>query len=260
MGLISDAAVSRGDVVRQQAEAERDMEAARSARRSERSSVGAQGIRFHSGGGATFDDGGGLVINGGTLRLVDEHGVTIAQMGRLGNGEIGWAFSSDQGRAFFTRQGDFGQQFWALWDGMGHIVVSSDAESEFGLARPWLPLPTPQPVGVSHWPSTQEPEFATVSRSSASAQHARIAVDLRAYAEPGTVGQVQFTVDGRRVGPVVDVADGSFGFARFEESIPVSVFGARMELAVQARRVSGGGRVHGTTYTIYGIQGRWPND
>lgn len=65
MGVPSDAAVPPGDFVRQIVDVRSDVAQTRTARRGEATSVGARGMRFHSGGSATFEDGGGVNVGDG---------------------------------------------------------------------------------------------------------------------------------------------------------------------------------------------------
>lgn len=88
MGVISDAADDRGDWGRRQADVERDLAQARTARRGQATSVGAGGSRYHSGGGIEIADGGGIEIAGGGSIRVSEGSVTVSGPGsvRVDNG------------------------------------------------------------------------------------------------------------------------------------------------------------------------------
>lgn len=90
---------------------------------------------------ATIERGGLTLLNDAFFRMVDDNDV-----------EILYAGPDDQGRQFvrLRREGGGevlytytianGQQYWALTDRTGRIIVSDDAESGTGLARPWLPV------------------------------------------------------------------------------------------------------------------------
>ena len=65
MGVISDPAVSRGDIMRRLDELEAEVTALKTARRSERTAIGRGGQRVHSGGSVTVEGGGGIVVSDG---------------------------------------------------------------------------------------------------------------------------------------------------------------------------------------------------
>lgn len=72
MGIPSDAAVPAGNTARQVDDIKSDVAQVRTARRGEATSIGARGMRFHSGGSATFKDGGGIVVSdGGDIGVED---------------------------------------------------------------------------------------------------------------------------------------------------------------------------------------------
>lgn len=131
MGLISDAAVSRGDIGREQAEIKRDIEAARSARRAERTSVGAEGMRFHSGGGITIADGGDIIVeDGGLISAQYPSGRSAAGFGPLvlegtdipdGHGLLVQADDDSQGRDIFRAM---------YWHGQRYCYIGQNPEDD----------------------------------------------------------------------------------------------------------------------------------
>lgn len=84
MELISDVAVSRGDLGRRQAEQDQDLAEVRTARRGQHTSIGQDGLRFHSLGSATFEDGGGVEVNdGGNIEVNDGGNIFIRGGGTM---------------------------------------------------------------------------------------------------------------------------------------------------------------------------------
>lgn len=277
MGL-QDQAKPPGDQAAQIRQLQDEVRALQTARRGEHTSVGEGGTRWHSGGSATFEGGGGVevrdggdieVLDGGELRirsgslsLFSPSGERLVLFGTIvqgGENSRGWIFSFDQGddepTTAFSLGGDPGQQFWSLRDHDGNILVSNDSVSGGGLARPYIPMPLPKPVGVGHWSSTDSASFAAIDRSSAANQHPWIAVSFSAFAEAGTTGDVRFTVNGTQVGDTATVSDGEFGGAEFEAEMPAGIgFGSGLTLELQARRTAGTGEVYGICRAVYGVQ------
>lgn len=148
MGIISDAAVSRGDLGREQAEIKRDIEAARSARRAERTSIGAGGLR---------------IIRGGVVEVVTAEGKSLVRLGALedfGGSSIGWSLNYEDGDPAVALGGTTGRQVWQVYDLDGNYIMTSDGVSGVGLARPYLnyrvvPTTSAESSGsLPLWPST----------------------------------------------------------------------------------------------------------
>jgi hypothetical protein len=79
MGVPSDAAVPAGDFVKRLDETNSNVAQTRTARRGEATSVGARGMRFHSGGSATFEGGGGIIVRDGGDVVVEDGGSLSAE-------------------------------------------------------------------------------------------------------------------------------------------------------------------------------------
>lgn len=171
MGIISDAAVSRGDLGREQAEVRRDIEAARSARRAEHTS-----------------------IQSGAVRVLTDDGIVLAHLGTsvdFGGASQGWRLNYATGRIAFGLGGDPGSQVWQLWDGDGHYVITPDGVSGVGLARPYLNYqiaPTadaesasPQPL----WPSTTSSTAVALMEGWNSIWHPKIAYKIATATSDG---------------------------------------------------------------------------
>jgi hypothetical protein len=114
VGVPSDAAVPPGDFVRQIVDVRSDVAQTRTARRGEATSVGARGMRFHSGGSATFEGGGGIVVR--------DNG----DIGVQGGGRLFATYPSG------TRAVQFGELIWSdtgAVAGYG-LLVQTDGETE----------------------------------------------------------------------------------------------------------------------------------
>lgn len=105
--------------------------------------------------------GGGMVMEGGLFRLVDRNGVSVVYFGDVTAGEEvsrGFIFRFDSGTLAFAMGGAPGAQSWGLRDRAENLVVSNDADTGVGLARPYIPLhmtpsPEAQTSGTSFIPS-----------------------------------------------------------------------------------------------------------
>jgi hypothetical protein len=195
---ISDPMFS-GDVVRRVAELERQLRNLTSGRRLEDASVGARGI--------TVRDGGSITIDGGTLKLIDENGVTVAYWGDVNFGGLsrGWVLNFDSGHPAFALGGTPGQQAWQLWDGAGHYIVTNDAASGVGLARPYLNIPMVPSHGTSigtggpFWPEFTNTSFQEVMYRITSLWHPKISFGVNTNTSSGTVDW-ELRVDGVTAG------------------------------------------------------------
>ncbi|GAB3437522.1 hypothetical protein [Actinophytocola sediminis] len=91
---------------------------------------------------ATIEKGGLTLLNDAFLQMIDDNGDTIVYIGPDGQGKQIIRVRREGGAyVLYTYTAAGGLQFWALTDNAGRIIVSDDAESGTGLARPWLPVP-----------------------------------------------------------------------------------------------------------------------
>lgn len=234
-------------------ELQRQITALKTALTLESSSIGAGGLRVEGEGGVTID--------GGDLRVIDANGATLVELGELSTGDIGWTFRFDDGRSLFNRQGDPGRQFWAFWDQSDNIIVSNDAISGVGLARPFLPyslVPTENAEsGPTHiWPSTT----ATTAGTSllglvVPVQHPRIHIGATVVTDGGGTGHWRLRT---RLGGVDTVlVDDETGFAEHTVNIPgwgdsIS-YGEEVALLIDGWVTGGGTRAYVQFDRCYGL-------
>jgi hypothetical protein len=143
MGNIGDAAFSDGDIMRRLRTLEQHVRELNAGRRLENATVGAGGVTVKGTGGVTLTDGGDLTVEGGgditvegggEFRVIHESGDNLLAVHRGSSGQyIG-------NIALSVQTHSNGEQFWAFWDNEQNVVVSDDAQSGKGLARPWLPV------------------------------------------------------------------------------------------------------------------------
>lgn len=120
MGVPSDAAIPAGDFVRRLDETNSNVAQSRTARRGEATSVGARGMRFHSGGSATFEDGGGVIVRDGGDVTVKDGGSLTAE------------YPSGRSAAHF---GPLSLQSTGAPDGHGLLVQADDDGAERDIFR-----------------------------------------------------------------------------------------------------------------------------
>jgi hypothetical protein len=109
---------------------------------------------------ATIEKGGLTLLNDAFLRMIDDNGDQIVYIGPDDQGKQIIRVRREGGSlVLYTYTAEGGLQFWALTDNTGRIIVSDDAESGGGLARPWLPIPlypqflpsAPDPGNTGAW-------------------------------------------------------------------------------------------------------------
>lgn len=133
------------------------------------------------------------------------------------------------------------RQIFRIWDRQGHDIMSEDATSGFGLARPYIPGVL-YPAIYTDWVGTTNSSYETVLSGYQYAWGPRLYALVNHTADTsGAAGNVRLLVDGAAQGgfPVgfvintsiwdVPLTDGDVGQARFVE--------------VQARRTSGTGKI-----------------
>jgi len=147
MGVPSDAAVPAGDFLKRLDEANAAVAQTRTARRGEATSVGARGMRFHSGGSAVFEGGGGIEVrdagsvvvkNGGLLSAEYPSGRAATKFGPLtleatgaadGHGLLVQADDDSDGRDIFRAKYVNGERI--VYIGQTPGVDASGAVDEF---------------------------------------------------------------------------------------------------------------------------------
>jgi hypothetical protein len=174
MGIISDPAVEAGDFVRHQKDQQAQIEATRTARKGEHTSVTSGTTRFSGEGGVVVDGGGDLevlnegdvVIDGGVFRLRNPDGVQVVFLGPVGTSETGFnsgfVFAYASGAHAISLGGDVDGQLLRIRDTSGGEIFANDVLSGHGIARPYLgmrivPAFSAESAGegaLSLWPST----------------------------------------------------------------------------------------------------------
>lgn len=161
---------------------------------------------------ATIQRGGLTFLQDAFLRMVDDNGVEILYAGPDSEGrQIVRLRREGGGEVLYTYTIANGQQFWALTDRTGRILISDDAETGAGLARPWLPIvlyprfqpdgPPASPFGYANLPVTNLVGETIMWETFASISHPKIAiVGIWGQASGANTGTFRLKIQGTTVG------------------------------------------------------------
>lgn len=276
MGVPSDIAVSRGDVVRRQEQLDGEIAATRTSRRGEHMSVGEGGIRVFGEGGVTIGGGGNLlvtedgdiIIRGGNLRLQSVDDDSLVFFGNVIVGDDtsrGWIFRfhpDEDGNApiAFSLAGGPGAQEWALNDRDGSRLVANDTLSGHGLARPWIPYhllatENAEQSGTSLWASTTVGSPGTALLSAlVPIQHPRIRIGAAVTTTGGGTGHWRLTIASSTT--TTTLVSDETGFAIHDVEVPGwgddITFGEEVLLSLEAWVTGGGTRAFVQYDRLYG--------
>lgn len=242
----SDLAQSRGDIMREIADLKREIRELRAERRLGASTIAA----------------------GGTLRVVDSNGTVVAMIGNLaevaGEGQQGFwlgrpGLSTSQAISVFGtgEGGDLG--FVGLWDRAGVYIVTDDAESGQGLARPYLSMTMGDFLTVP--PTITSGTFVDVAVGLAAIHHPVLVANVLVYSSTGvTTGEAQLAINGTPVGTPISIAGGEFGsrdIGPFELGPARPAYDQLVGISVQARRTAGAGQIGVRVLSMLGLEGAY---
>lgn len=203
-----------------------------------------ESVRRTLGQSAISSPGDALTISGGA-ELSVLHDVTNALIFHVGHGILGKYFVTirrDDGTPLYEVGIDgSGNQFGASWDRTGHIIVSDDATSGTGMARPWLAMPG-VPVLATSIPMTSSGTYVSTWGSGdviKQQPYCRLQALLRT--ESGATGNARFQINGSNVGSVMAMGANQFAWQTAQDiALPGSIDATeRVELQVQRTNASG---------------------
>ncbi|SDP60563.1 hypothetical protein SAMN04487905_10615 [Actinopolyspora xinjiangensis] len=165
---------------------------------------------------ATINQGGLTLKNDSYLRMIDDNGDQILYVGPDDDGRQVIEIRREGGSLLLYTAGSeqFGRDYFALTDSQGNVIVSDDAATGLGLARPWIPVPmyplfisstandvTGKPIGYWSLDSSEISGEQEMWEAEATISHPQIYVT-------GTWGQgngdpsitYRLTIDGTTVG------------------------------------------------------------
>lgn len=232
---------------------EREMSELRAARRLESAAIGAGGLKITKGGRlATETPDGQRVLDSGAISNASYNHVDgTPQQALFIRREDGSAALS-----VFASAGSGARQFLALWDASGTIIVSDDAISGVGLARPYLPVTLSPAIGTGwdYWPRTTASTMGDLLVGQIYRQQPQLAVVVVAATDTaGTTGQLQLTVNGTAVGSAQTVST-TAGFFTFTADLTTYDHMSQVAVSVAGRRTAGTGALRAQFYTASTLQ------
>lgn len=117
---------------------------------------------------------------------------------------------------------------------------------------PWLPLPTPQPVAVSAWPSTGATVWSTIASSRAAIVRPRVHWTGTGSAPGSTTGQFRLLINGAAYGQVFTATGGTVAIAETITIPAGTTVPADCEIDLQAQVTAGTAAVSGIVTGLYG--------
>ncbi|HVK21383.1 MAG TPA: hypothetical protein VM677_08485 [Actinokineospora sp.] len=204
--------------------------------------------------------GGLSLLDDAFLKMVSSADVQILYIGPDGGGRQVVAIKRDNGSdILYTYAALGGNQYWALTDNGSRVIVSDDAISGEGLARPYL-AGFPSGGRYTDWRSTQSATFEPLTKVGMFKHHPRLYVGVRhtTDVDPTTLGEIRVKVDqtGQIVGSVAAV-----GFTQSSTLFgPVALTGLGhmqyFDVMIEARKTAGGGTgiVRAEPAFVYGVQ------
>lgn len=209
---------------------------------------------------------GELIIRaGGTLLAQYANSATALQVGPMtlsdGTPVHGFLIQRPGGqKAFWTYGEDAGASgFWGLYDLNGDYIITDDAYSGRGIARPYIPL---QVGDYSSAPAatTTNASFEDVLLGVCPIQQPVLYAYLLVRSSDGsTTGEVRLALDGTAIGPTITVNAGDFiakNVGPFAVPDPGTYANLRT-LTVQARRTAGTGTIGVRALTLIGLESSW---
>jgi hypothetical protein len=201
--------------------------------------------------------GGDVSIGqGGRLIVTTPGGSQILYIGKQspshsdGSDQQGLVVRREDGSAAVTVwSAAGGTQPVTVWDRAGNAILADDVITGLGLARPYLPYPSPTDETITNWPKTTAGSWTTISRSRGIIQHPKLTVRIDMATDGGTTGQIRFSIDGN----VLVTASAGSGILT-TVSVPAYAWSHDSEFTIDAQRLSGSGSVYAMTRYLYGVQ------
>ncbi|MFJ2631051.1 hypothetical protein ACIO6U_03680 [Streptomyces sp. NPDC087422] len=241
-------------LARQVADLRRELSELRAGRRLESAAIGAGGLKITKGGRlATETPGGQRVLDSGAISSAayahPDGSPQQAFFIRREDGTLALSLYANPSGSGFA-------QFVALWDRAGNIVVSDDAASGVGVARPYIPFTLAPALGTGwdYWPRTTSATMADLLVGQIYKQQPKAAVVVVAATDTaGTTGQLQLTISGTAVGAAQAVTT-SGNFFTFTADLTAYDHMQQIAVSVAGRRTAGTGALRANFYTASTIQ------
>lgn len=199
-------------------------------------------------GNATISGGTFTVRQDGAIQMMDAAGNLILYFGPDDAGRQIIRIRRDGGRnVLYTHTIDNGEQYWALTDRAGTIVVSDDTVSGAGLARPWIPVSFERVRSVD-MPKVTSGSFETVWEANFNRSHPYIELYTVDGCDGATTAAAQVVItDPAGNSRVADTWTNGPGLGRHYRgpyALPGEAYSGAVRVSVQYRRTSGTGNVY----------------
>jgi len=200
--------------------------------------------------GYTSVDKGSLNVKSGSM--------TIGQSATFEEGgSPSVAFYRSDGSVAFTVDSPDTHQAWALYDGVGNVVVGDDKTANQGLLRPWMPLVWTTHSNIVPTINTSSGTFTGLQSSVFFKQHPQVYIEVLCYCSDGTTaGELRVMVAGstQQIGATQTITAGYYGLVYVGPTpVPGRHLG-QVELEVQVRRTAGAGTVGVRVWDSYGME------
>jgi hypothetical protein len=219
---------------------------------------------------ATQIGAGGITITaGGSVRIVDTSGTTIAIIGTLPSPFYDRADGSAQSGIIYYREdgstamvlGDGNatvppfQQSLQIYDRGGATIVADDTNSGQGLARPYLTFGA-FADNTAPTLTTTSATFATIQTLIGYKQHPNITAQILCRSSDGTTTGEARLVDqgGTQVGATVTIPASDFTYHTISPAAVAGAHLAQISLNLQIRRTAGSGTIGARGVSAIGVQ------
>lgn len=203
-------------------------------------------------GRASLSPGDNITVIGGQLRVYDTLGNLIGFLGTTAGGETGFFVQRADGTSSFYAWTS-GGGFAAMFDRASNYVVTDDATSGQGLARPYVPLGS-FVDNSAPTRSTMSTSWTTLQTLSGYKQHPKITMQVLVQTGTGTTGDVRVVdQNGVQVGATQSIAAAALEY----RTIQGALAGAHMlgvSLNLQARVTSGVGAIGVRGGAAWGVE------
>jgi hypothetical protein len=201
---------------------------------------------------ATIDDPGTLKVR--------KNGQDLLHVGKLPGTNGGLAglvvYREDGTLAFIVGAYAAGEQYAALQDRSANVIVSDDALSGEGLARPYIPIPFGD-GDASHWGGTSSGTFLALYTGFAYRQHPKFTGIVQVLADAGTSGELELWDATNSVQlDVQSIAAAESSYKTFSgvDITSTSALYGLMSLQWRVRVTGGAGSIHVNPVFCTGIQ------
>lgn len=195
---------------------------------------------------------GGIRLKGGGEFVAETpDGVAMFYLGELVSGVIpfrGMVMRREDGSAMFytnIADNDPDKVFFSWSDRTGNILISDDASSGVGLARPWIPQAAINVLSSSIPMTSATTWVSTQSTGQFVRQQPKVEVEALLRSESGATGEARFVVNGVATGNVMTVAANEFAWQSIQTLALPGGYDSRVRVELQVQRTNGVGTIGG---------------